>query len=48
VRSFHGAERLWRLRVERVWRRRAAVPLRWVFRDFSPVTEATGLWSDAR
>ncbi len=46
VRSFHGAERLWRLRVERVWRRRAAVPLRWVFREFSPVTEATGVWGE--
>ncbi len=28
VDSFPGAERIWRLRVERAWRKRAAVPLR--------------------
>jgi predicted pyridoxine 5'-phosphate oxidase superfamily flavin-nucleotide-binding protein len=46
VRSFHGAERLWRLRVERAWRRRAALPLRWMFREFSPFVEATGEWCE--
>jgi uncharacterized protein len=44
IRRFHGAERLWRVRVERVWRRRDAVPLRWLFQEFSPVTLATGEW----
>jgi hypothetical protein len=29
VRAVPGAERLWRLTVERGWRRRAAIPLRW-------------------
>ena len=29
VRAVPGAERLWRLRVERGWRRRGVVPLRW-------------------
>jgi predicted pyridoxine 5'-phosphate oxidase superfamily flavin-nucleotide-binding protein len=29
VSALRGAERLWRLHVERSWRRRAAVPLRW-------------------
>ena len=29
VRALHGAERLWRVHVERGWRRRAALPLRW-------------------
>lgn len=29
VRALPGAERLWRLRVERGWRRRGALPLRW-------------------
>ena len=29
VRALEGAERLWRVRVERGWRRRAALPLRW-------------------
>ena len=30
--SFEGAERLWRLRVARAWRRRSELPLRWVRR----------------
>jgi len=29
VSALDGAERLWRVRVERGWRRRAALPLRW-------------------
>jgi len=29
VRSFPGAERLWRVEVQRGWRRRGALPLRW-------------------
>jgi len=29
VRALDGAERLWRVRVERGWRRRAALPVRW-------------------
>jgi predicted pyridoxine 5'-phosphate oxidase superfamily flavin-nucleotide-binding protein len=29
VRAFEGAERLWRIRLERAWRRRGAVPLSW-------------------
>jgi predicted pyridoxine 5'-phosphate oxidase superfamily flavin-nucleotide-binding protein len=29
VRAFPGAERLWRVRVVRSWRRRGALPLRW-------------------
>lgn len=29
VRALPGAERLWRVRVERGWRRRGAIPLRW-------------------
>jgi len=32
VRSFEGAERLWRFRVARAWRRRHALPLRWRIR----------------
>lgn len=39
-----GAERLWRFTVERGWRRRAAIPLRWTFDDYSPTTLATGTW----
>ncbi|CAO3430479.1 pyridoxamine 5'-phosphate oxidase family protein [Azospirillum doebereinerae] len=34
-----GAQRSWTLRVERGWRRRAAIPLRWGFRDLSPATQ---------
>lgn len=40
-----GAERLWRFRVARGWRRRAALPLCWNFVDYSPVTERTGIWA---
>ena len=29
VRALQGAERLWRMRVERGWHRPAALPLRW-------------------
>lgn len=42
-----GAERLWRFTVERGWRRRAAIPLRWTFGDYSPTTLATGTWGKA-
>lgn len=44
VRRFQGAERLWRVRVERGWRLRNALPWRWMLRDFSPVLDATGSW----
>ena len=37
LRSFLAAERLWRFRVDRAWRRRAALPLRW-----RPRASATG------
>jgi uncharacterized protein len=36
-----GAERQWRFSVLRGWRRRAAVPLRWSFIDYSPATLGT-------
>jgi len=38
-----GAERQWRFAVVRGWRRRAALPLRWSFIDYSPATLRTGL-----
>jgi uncharacterized protein len=41
---FGGAERLWHFHVERLWRRRGAVGLRWSFLDYSRTTSATGLW----
>ncbi len=44
VRSFVGAERLWRLHVTGGWRRRGALRLRWRFREFAPTTEKTGSW----
>ncbi len=46
--AIDGAERLWRFNVERGWRRRAAIPLRWTFGDYSPTTLATGTWDQAR
>lgn len=42
-----GAERLWRLHVTRVWRRRAALPLRWSLRMLSPGVARTGSWPHA-
>jgi uncharacterized protein len=39
-----GAERLWRLSVDRAWRRRGAFPFAWRFGDFAPTTLATGTW----
>jgi hypothetical protein len=38
-----GAERQWRFDVVRGWRRRAALPLRWSFVDYSPATLGTGV-----
>ena len=32
ARAFPGAERLWRFRVHRAWRKRGVLPLRWTFR----------------
>ena len=39
-----GAERLWRLKVERAWRRRGAFPFTWTFGAYAPTTLATGVW----
>lgn len=39
-----GAERLWRVRVERGWRRRGAFPFAWAFGDYAPTTLKTGVW----
>ena len=39
-----GAERSWRFRPTRAWRRRGAVPLRWSFLDFAPTTRRAGTW----
>jgi predicted pyridoxine 5'-phosphate oxidase superfamily flavin-nucleotide-binding protein len=40
-----GVQRQWRLTVERAWRRPAALPLRWTFGDYSPVTLNTAAWN---
>ena len=39
-----GAERLWRVSVERAWRRRGAFPFGWRFGSYAPTTLATGTW----
>jgi predicted pyridoxine 5'-phosphate oxidase superfamily flavin-nucleotide-binding protein len=39
-----GAERLWRVDVERVWRRRGAFPFSWTFGAYAPTTLATDTW----
>ena len=47
VRSFQGAERIWRLHVEKVVRRRGALSMRWQFGAFSPNALMTGSWEEA-
>ncbi len=47
VRSFQGAERIWRVQVEKVVRRRAALQLRWTLDTFSPNALMTGSWEQA-
>ncbi|WP_223879263.1 2Fe-2S iron-sulfur cluster-binding protein [Chitinimonas arctica] len=44
VAAFQGAERIWRLRVERVVRRRAVLALRWRLDSYSPNSLLTGNW----
>ncbi len=39
-----GTERVWRVEVERAWRRRAAFPFAWRFGDYAPTTLKTGVW----
>lgn len=39
-----GAERLWRVEVERAWRRCGAFPFSWTFGDYAPTTLAMGTW----
>lgn len=39
-----GTERLWRVKVERGWRRRDAFPFAWTFGDYAPTTLRTGVW----
>jgi predicted pyridoxine 5'-phosphate oxidase superfamily flavin-nucleotide-binding protein len=39
-----GAQRLWRVKVERAWRRRGASPFTWTFGDYAPTTLRTGVW----
>ncbi len=47
VRSFQGAERLWRFKVEQVVRRPSAFSLRFDFGEFSPNVQMTGSWDEA-
>ena len=48
VAAFQGAERLWRLHVDAVVRRPAALALRFRLREFSPNSLMTGSWEQAR
>ena len=48
VAALQGAERLWRVHVDAVVRRPAAVALRWRLREFSPNCLLTGSWELAR
>lgn len=39
-----GAERLWRVEVERGWRRRGVFPFSWIFDAYAPTTLRMGTW----
>jgi predicted pyridoxine 5'-phosphate oxidase superfamily flavin-nucleotide-binding protein len=45
--GFKGAQRMWTLKIEGGWRRRAAVPLAWDLISESPMSLATGTWAAA-
>ncbi|WP_347928483.1 pyridoxamine 5'-phosphate oxidase family protein [Pseudomonas helvetica] len=47
VEAFQGAERLWKLHVQQVVRRPAALALRWRFDGVSPTSLLTGTWEQA-
>jgi ferredoxin-NADP reductase/predicted pyridoxine 5'-phosphate oxidase superfamily flavin-nucleotide-binding protein len=47
VHAFQGAERLWRVHVQHVVRRPAALGFRWKFEGFSPNSLLTGNWDQA-
>lgn len=38
-----GAERLWKVTIERAWRQRSAFPFDWTFGSYAPTTLATGV-----
>jgi predicted pyridoxine 5'-phosphate oxidase superfamily flavin-nucleotide-binding protein len=40
----NGTERVWRLAVTRAHRRRAALPLQFTFREYSPASLGVGIW----
>jgi len=44
IQAFQGAERLWRVQVEKVVRRPGALVSRWRFQGVSPNSEMTGSW----
>jgi len=45
--GFKGAQRMWKVKIEAGWRRRAAVPLAWTLISESPMSLATGTWAEA-
>jgi len=42
--KLEGAQRTWRLRLQKVVRCRNTFPFTWAFGDFAPTTLATGTW----
>ena len=48
LKTFEGAERAWRLHIDTGWRLRAALPMRWAFRELSPNSAITGTWEEAQ
>lgn len=48
VTNFQGAERAWRLHIQKIIRRPCALKLRWQLHEFSPNALMTGSWADAQ
>ena len=48
IAAFLGAERFWRFAPRRILFRANALPLRWILREWSPNSLATGAWAAAR
>lgn len=48
VKAFRGAERAWSFTLDHAIRLKDALPLRWAFKDYSPVTMITGDWDEAQ
>lgn len=45
--AFEGAERVWTFKPRKIFLRKAALPMKWAFKEYSPNSLMTGSWSQA-